>query len=232
MRQAINHAIDTDLIIKRLVKDKAYRADELAAALARRPSTRAMKPYAFDPEKAKKLLAEAGYPNGFEFELTTSQNESWGLPIVEAIIPMLAKVGIKVKPKLVEVTVLTEIAMKGEHQAYIGSNLTGPDSLADAALLLFQDAAHGLQLHRLQATPAFDKLLDDAAPANSTPAKRNDLLRQANNLLYDEAPVWFFNYNKAVLAYQPWIHGLQANPTEITHQYPEDIWVDASSPAK
>ena len=34
--------------------------------------------------------------------------------------------------------------------------------------------------------------------------------------------MWFFNYNKAVLAYQPWLHGLQANPTEITHQYPED----------
>ena len=63
-------------------------------------------------------------------------------------------------------------------------------------------------------------------------ASRTDLLRQANNLLYEDAPVWFFNYNKAVLAYQPWIHGLQANPTEITHQYPEDIWVDAKSPAK
>ena len=32
------------------------------------------------------------------------------------------------------------------------------------------------------------------------------------------------------MAYQPWIHGLQANPTEITHQYPEDIWVDAEVP--
>jgi peptide/nickel transport system substrate-binding protein len=62
--------------------------------------------------------------------------------------------------------------------------------------------------------------------------KRNDLLRQANNLVYEEAPVWFFNYNKAVLAHQPWIHGLQANPTEITHQYPEDVWVDERSPAK
>ena len=190
-----------------------------------------MKPYAFDPDKAKKLLAEAGYPNGFEFELTTSQNESWGLPIVEAIIPMLAKVGIKVKPKLVEVTVLTDIAMKGEFQAYIGSNLTGPDSLATLQLLLLQDAAHGLQLHRLQ-QPGLRQAARRGRGQTIDPAKRNDLLRQANNLLYDEAPVWFFNYNKAVLAYQPWIHGLQANPTEITHQYVEDIWVDDKSPAK
>ncbi len=72
-----------------------------------------MKPYAYDPDKAKKLLADAGYPNGFEFEWTTSQNESWGLPIVEAIIPMLAKVGIKLKPKLVEVTVLTDDRHEG-----------------------------------------------------------------------------------------------------------------------
>ena len=59
-----------------------------------------------------------------------------------------------------------------------------------------------------------------------------ELIRLANAHIYDAAPVWFYNYNKAVLAYQPWIHGLQANPTEITHQYPEDIWVDAKSPAK
>ena len=31
--------------------------------------------------------------------------------------------------------------------------------------------------------------------------------------------MWFFNYNKAVMAYQPWVHGLQANATELTHQY-------------
>ena len=40
--------------------------------------------------------------------------------------------------------------------------------------------------------------------------------------------MWFFNYNKAVMAYQPWIKGLQPNATELAIQYPEDIWVDAS----
>ena len=229
VRQAFNHAIDTDLIIKRLVKDKAYRAVSWLP-LSSPAFDKSVKPYAYDPEKAKKLLAEAGYPNGFEFELTTSQNESWGLPIVEAIIPMLAKAGIKVKPKMVEATVLTDIAMKGEHQALISSNSDRSGLARDAALLLLQDAANGLPLRRLQQSGI--RQAARRAAASLDPAKRNDLLRQANNLLYDEAPVWFFNYNKAVLAYQPWIHGLQANPTEITQQYPEDIWVDAKSPAK
>ena len=229
VRQAINHAIDTDLIVKRLVKDKAYRATSWLP-LSSPSFDKSVKPYAFDPDKAKKLLAEAGYPNGFEFEWTTSQNESWGLPIVEAVIPMLAKVGIKAKPKLVEVTVLTELAMKGDHQAYIGSNLTGPDSLATLRCYYSKTPRTACNYTGFK-NAEFDKLLDDAAQEGDM-AKRDELLKKANNLLYEEAPVWFFNYNKAVMAYQPWGHGLQANPTEITHQYPEEIWVDANSPAK
>lgn len=42
-------------------------------------------------------------------------------------------------------------------------------------------------------------------PSGTGSAKQNDLLRQANNIVQDDAPVWFFNYNKAVMAYQPWI---------------------------
>src|SRR5260370_5292916 len=97
VRQAFNHAIDTDLIIKRLVKDKAYRAVSWLP-LSSPSFDKTVKPYAFDPDKAKKLLAEAGYPDGFEFEWTTNQNESWGLPIVEAAVPSLANVGINVTP--------------------------------------------------------------------------------------------------------------------------------------
>ena len=229
VRQAINHAIDTDLIIKRLVKDKAYRAVSWLP-LSSPAFDKSQKPYAYDPDKAKKLLAEAGYPNGFEFEFTTSQNESWGLPIVEAMIPYLDKVGIKVKPKLVEVTLLTDILLKGDFQAIISSSQTGPDSLAQLRCFYSKTPRSACNYVDFK-NPTFDKLLDEAAQT-SDPAKYVDLLRQANNLLYEEAPVWFFNYNKAVLAYQPWLHGLQANPTEITFQYFEDVWVDERSPAK
>jgi len=229
VRQAINHAIDTDLIIKRLVKDKAYRATAWLP-LTSPGYDKARKPYAFDPEKAKKLLAEAGYKDGFEFEWTTSQNESWGLPIVEAVIPMLAKVGIKVKVKQVEVSVLIDQIRKGEPQAWILSAQTGPDPLY--ALKCFHSATPMTACNYFRfKNPEFDKLLDQAAQTDDN-EPRIALLQKADSILYDEAPIWFFNYNKAVMAYQPWIHGLQANATELTHQYPEYIWVDESSPAK
>jgi len=45
-----------------------------------------MKPSAFVGE-SEGVLADGGYPRRFEFEWTTSQNESWGLPIVEGRYP-------------------------------------------------------------------------------------------------------------------------------------------------
>jgi peptide/nickel transport system substrate-binding protein len=228
VRQAINHAIDTDLIIKRLVRDKAYRAVGWLPTTS--PAFDAtMKPYAFDPEKAKKLLAEAGYPDGFEFEWTASPNESWGVPIVEAVIPMLARVGIKVKIKPVEGTVLAEVVRKGDFQAYIWSNTTGPDPLA-AMKCYHSKTPQSACNYVLYNNPAVDKLLDDAG-ATSDMAKRTELVKEANKIVFDDAPVWFFNYNKAVMAYQPWVKGLKPNATELAVQLYEDIWIDASSPA-
>jgi len=229
VRQAINYAIDTDLIIKRLVKDKAYRA------VSWLPSTspaydKDRKAYAYDPEKAKKLLADAGYPNGFEFEWTTSQNESWGLPIVTAVIPMLDKVGIKAKVKQVETAILAEVVRSGDYQAFVYSQQSGPDP--QAALKCFHSSTPQSACNYMNFKNAdFDKLIDEAGQTDDA-AKRGQLLQKANALLYEEAPVWFFNYNKAVMAVQPWLKGIQLNATELTHQNVEDLWVDETSPAK
>lgn len=229
VRQAINYAIDADLIIKRLVKDKAYRAASWLP-ISSPAYDKDMKPYSYDPEKAKQLLAEAGYPDGFEFEWTATSNESWGIPIVEAVIPMLEKVGIKVKIKPVEGTVLSEVARSGEYQAFIWSLTSGPDPLT--SLKCFHSATPQSACNYTQfKNPEFDKLLDEAA-ATDDEAKKLENLKKANAILREEVPMWWFNYNKAVMAHQPWIKGLQPNATELAVQNYEDIWVDASSPAK
>ncbi|MBD9372940.1 ABC transporter substrate-binding protein [Rhizobium sp. ARZ01] len=228
VRQAINYAIDSDLIIKRLNKDKAYRA------VGWLPTTspafdKDAKPYPYDPEKAKALLAEAGYADGFEFELTATQNESWGLTIVEAIIPMLEKVGVKVKAKPVESSVLSEVVPAGTFQAFMWSSESGPDPMTALQCFYSQTSQSSCNYQKF-ANADFDKLFEAAKNAKDD-AEKNDLLRQANNLLQEEAPVWFFNYNKAVMAYQPWLHGLQPNSAELAIQSYEKLWVDETVPS-
>jgi len=228
VRQAINYAINTDLIIKKLVKGKAYRASSWLPP-ASSAYDKDMKPYPYDPEKAKQLLAEAGYPDGFEFEWTASANESWGIPIVEAVIPMLEKVGIKPKIRPVEGTVLAETVRKGDFQAYIWSLGTGPDPMT--VLMCFHSKTpQSACNYTLFNNPEVDRLLDEANDTTDASVRLANL-KKVNAIVFEEAPMWFFNYNKAAMAYQPWVHGLQANATELAVQNYEDIWIDDTSPA-
>ncbi|RRH77245.1 ABC transporter substrate-binding protein [Falsigemmobacter faecalis] len=228
VRQAINYAINSDLIIERLVKGKAVRAVSWLPAGSPAFDDTAQ-PYAFDPEKAKALLKEAGFENGFEFEVTATPNESWGVPIIEAILPMLKQVGITVKPKPIESAALGSTVSAGDFQAYMWSNLTGPDPLTVLRCFWSQTAQSACNYTNFS-NAEFDKLYE-AARAEADEAKQMDLLKQANNLLQEEAPVWFFNYNKAVMAYQPWVHGLAPNATELALQDYDSIWIDDSAPA-
>lgn len=227
VRQAINYAINSKLIIEKLAKNKAFPATGWLP-ISSPAFDKDKAPYDYDPEKAKALLEEAGYADGFEFEVTASPNESWGVPIVEAIIPMLQQVGIKVRPRPVESGALSSHITSGDFEAYIWSNTSGPDPLS--ALRCFHSKTLQSACNYTKfSNPEFDKLFE-AAEAERDPARQIDLLRQANNLLTDQAPVWFFNYNKAVMAYQPWVHGLAPNATEMAMQPYDEIWIDESAP--
>ncbi len=73
-----------------------------------------VKPDPYDPEKAKKLLAQAGYPNGFKTTIYAGQGTKY---YMEAIASNLADVGIKSEMKILEGAALTD--------AYLGKKLRG-----------------------------------------------------------------------------------------------------------
>lgn len=100
VREAIYRAIDIDTI-----RDKIMRGQTTPAALMVAPGvngyTDQIKRYGYDPAKAKALLSEAGYPDGFTMSFQCSNDmyvndEATCL----AISSMLAKVGIKAKPSI------------------------------------------------------------------------------------------------------------------------------------
>ncbi|MFC5387326.1 ABC transporter substrate-binding protein [Aquamicrobium segne] len=228
VRQAINYAIDKNLIVEKLLKNKAYPAVSWLPVSSPAFDQDA-KPYAYDPDKAKELLKEAGFETGLKFSIIGTSNESWGVPIIEAIIPMLARVGVEVSAEPVESAVLSDKILSDNFEAFIWSNSSGPDPLK--FLTCFHSATPQSACNYVKFSNAdFDKLIEEAGDETDA-QKQIDLLKQANNLLQEEAPVWFFNYNKAVMAYQPWVQGLKANAMELAIQDYEDIWIDDSAPA-
>jgi peptide/nickel transport system substrate-binding protein len=130
VRQAIWHAIDRQMI-----------ADRLVTGGSRVPAAPCFPPqfgcdgavavrYDYDPARAKQLLAEAGYPDGFEIELTSYVLPQWGA----AVQNYLAAVGIRARLNQQQVAAVVQRARAGELRAYLGS--WGSFSINDVSAIL------------------------------------------------------------------------------------------------
>ena len=97
VRKAISKAIHRDAIVDRVMEKQAIPAGQFLADTFFGTSKR-LKPEAFDPEGAKKLLAEAGYPNGFQLTLHAPNNRYVNdEKIAQAVAAFLTRVGIETK---------------------------------------------------------------------------------------------------------------------------------------
>jgi peptide/nickel transport system substrate-binding protein len=96
VRQALNYAIDKEAIVNSLFFGKAEMLKGQVLRASQLGFNDSLKDYPFDPEKAKALLAEAGYPDGFEIPFKfPSGRYAQDREVSEAIAGMLADVGIK-----------------------------------------------------------------------------------------------------------------------------------------
>jgi peptide/nickel transport system substrate-binding protein len=96
VRRAIAHAIDKDTLIKHVFGGMAERLDSHVPKGFFGHNEQGLPRYDYDPGKAKELLAQAGYSNGFEVNLDTFQSPSY-LPLATSIADQLRKVNINVK---------------------------------------------------------------------------------------------------------------------------------------
>ena len=95
VRQALNYAVDIETIVSALLQGITVPASQAAArgTFGYDPS---LKPYPYDPDKARQLLAEAGYPDGFDitFQMATSNPEEEAIYL--QVVQDLRKVGVNV----------------------------------------------------------------------------------------------------------------------------------------
>lgn len=109
VRQAIAHAIDRESIVTNIMGGGSVLHLPCYVSQFGCKADDAPK-YAFDPAKAKALLAEAGYPNGFEIDFYGYRDR----PVAEAIIGFLADVGIKANLQWLQYSALRDRVRGGE----------------------------------------------------------------------------------------------------------------------
>ena len=100
VRQAINYAINKDAVAKVAFGGYATPADAIVPAGVEYSVPTGVWPY--DIAKAKQLLAEAGYPNGFETELWSAYNHTIAQKVTQVLQQQLQQVGIRTKITLLE----------------------------------------------------------------------------------------------------------------------------------
>ncbi len=97
VRQAFAHAINLDAIKEKVMRGASTPSGLMVAPQINGHNSALNAPYAYDPDASKALLAEAGYPDGFEVTMDCPNNRYVNDErICQAAVSMLAKVGVKV----------------------------------------------------------------------------------------------------------------------------------------
>jgi len=186
VRQAVNYGVNRELINQALFQGKAIlcRGPISPRTFGADP---ALKPYPYDPEKAKKLLAEAGYPNGFEARLAYGTYMPQIQEQAEAIAADLGKIGIRVKLEPYERAVMWERYKNRQHQMFIyfWDDAPEPDRYMYS---LF----HSKSRDYYYKNETVDRLLEKGR-TTLDPAERAKVYHQIDRFLYEDAP-WVYLY--------------------------------------
>ena len=103
VRQALCYAVNVDEMLTLTSEGKGTKiGSSMFPAFNKYYMPELADSYQFDPEKAKELLKEAGYPNGFDLEITVPSNYQPHINTAEVLVNQLKAVGINASIKLVE----------------------------------------------------------------------------------------------------------------------------------
>lgn len=125
VRQAMCYAIDTDKIVKAVGMGYMVPTNQWAAPSAPTYS-KDVQGYPYNPTKAKQLLTEAGYPNGFDTKIYTASSGFFSDAITAAAQELTA-VGIRAKPEVVDGTKSNSMMANGCDGIMIHYNSISPD---------------------------------------------------------------------------------------------------------
>jgi peptide/nickel transport system substrate-binding protein len=196
VRQAINMAIDREAIRNRVMQQLAYPTNNIVfdggEGFMQKYET-----VPLDAAKAKQLLADAGYPNGFQLTIAAPNNRLINdEKVVQAIAQMLTRIGIKTQVDAMPFSVINTRGGKGEFAASLmawGNTVEGSNPIRALIACKNPEKGWGPVNWSNYCNPKLDEVLGKAITTVDTP-QRKALLEEAVGIAVDElaiVPLYF-----------------------------------------
>ena len=132
VREALNYAINRPALVK--VAFAGYATPATGVVPPSIAYAQSYKPWPYDPVKARELLKEAGYPNGFSTTLWSSHNHSTAQKVLQFTQQQLAQVGIKAQVTAMDAGQrAAEVEGKGQKESGVRMFYTGWSASTDEA---------------------------------------------------------------------------------------------------
>jgi len=204
VRQAMNYAIDVNLVIDRLLDGLGQPLSTVLSPLSFGHNDDLV-PYPYDPDKARQLLAEAGYPNGFTFELSVEDRRR---DVAEAYAFMLSQIGVTARVRVWgDYNSMVDAMRRGELDAMMtdwGDSTMDPTGIFVPKLRTGDRGNYGGY-----SNPEVDRLIE-LAEITSDPRERATAYRAAQAIVYEDAPMIFeyitqelYAQNRALSGWDP-----------------------------
>jgi len=215
IRQALNYAVDKDAMIEAFFAGQAEPAKNPIPPTVEGYNDE-IEAYSYDPEKAKELLAEAGYADGFEMEL-------WAMPVSRPYMPdanrvaeflqaSFAEIGVKANIVTYEWATYLEKTKAGEADSYL-LGWTGTNGDADDFIYtLWHEKNIGTYNSAQYVNKELNKVLEEARTITDQ-EKRNELYKQAQEIMHEDPPMIPLVHTTPVLAARADVTGFDPHPT-------------------
>ncbi len=213
VRQAMYLAIDVDTIIQQVMRGFALPASQTVAPFVWGHNPAVTRP-GYDPDKARQLMADAGWSDGFGVRFDVAQG--WDV-VAEAIGHYLGEIGIRVEVNVVPSAVHrqlmenydTSMAWGGWGATFVNTAFEGVVHTVDSA------GGYGRANYGRYSNPELDKLIEKAA-ATMDPDAQLELYRQCQKMLMDDVGIIPIFHEGLIAGVRK---GYEVSPTAFEHVY-------------
>ncbi len=219
VRQALNYALNQDEYVQVMYSGAATPATSVLPEMV--PGYKAQTPYEYDLDKAKSLLEEAGYADGFEVNIIgdNSTQETKGMTFV---MQQLQQAGITVNVQPNEAATNAELAAEPEDTTtlqmwYVNWSQSDPDGFLRSLLSSAMVPPTGYNT-AFWKNDEFDSELE-AGNAAPTEEEQNEHYGKCQDIAWEECPWLFLASDNTLLSYKAYLNGIKyvAQGIDVIH---------------